>query len=762
MKEIVTIIFALLFLALDLSLIVSVKRLIKAGSKIQGAAAAVCYGIFGVVAVFACGIGSEGMYQSMKKTALFPYIKTNFLSVSNPQVLYFLFYILMINFAVCIAGLLIWWFILLMSKLTCVQNAAIYIKEKMRKRPFTTILGKWLWNLSSAMLVLFFIQIVCGLIAVYVKIPEFSYIRKTQWLYGFFRLTFLISLVMAGVGRALSYDVKWSLEQGAPQESATQKAEKKQASYERLLLGVNLRVASGSDLKMVLPDYLYECFQRRHRVVFLCRGKEEKLHWQMTLTDMLTGRFGEICLIRIGEAMHLKNREDIDILVADADEFLHTNLQQIWPQWFFQVGFVILSDSHRFLADTTQADAFFALWRQMASQDFSQRSSKSSIQYLFLDCTMSAQEKEALVYYAGGDVEDQADWEKEASNEESRELVPWLVVSQAGLYRRLLLLMKAENGVPESWLIRQKKRFGMEHASTEEFLKNVLSAVLPDYPVQNIYDIFSFEEEPAWPHGKWKVRLSDAAAEAILTRRDTEKKLISTRPGMIRLPDIVYEMEDAEPLGSKLKQNNWSMQLCEAKIKRICRGFYFLAETKSLSDYDHMIHEEYEEKSVFRQPDQYETVFLQLTIMCSESSEKKQLAQLLASVCNEVLSTIFPYNKGQITACYRDEDSFLGIVPFIRYSQTTENMYQDAFVIDLIENQSEEGLAAALYKNSSLLFIKCREWLRRAVDDPKSNEAALVDYMMKAQQTQLMLPAASESAGQLAGLAKLLLGLLSE
>ena len=375
---------------------------------------------------------------------------------------------------------------------------------------------------------------------------------------------------------------------------------------------------------------------------------------------------------------------------------------------------------------------------------------------------MSAQEKEALVYYAGGDVEDQADWEKEASNEESRELVPWLVVSQAGLYRRLLLLMQTENGVPESWLIRQKKRFGMEHASTEEFLKNVLSAVLPDYPVQNIYDIFSFEEEPAWPHGKWKVRLSDAAAETILTRRDTEKKIVSTRPGMIRLPDMVYEMEDVAPLGSKLKQNNWRMQLCEAKIKRTCKGVYFLAETRSLSDYDHMIHEEYEEKSVFRQPDQYETVFLQLTIMCSESSEKKQLAQLLASVCNEVLSTIFPYNKGQITSCYRDEDSSLGIVPFVRYGQTKENMYQDAFVIDLIENQSEEGLAAALYKNSGLLFMLCRKWLRRAVDDPKSSEAALVDYIMKIQQTQLMLPAASESAGQLAGLAKLLLGLLSE
>ena len=74
----------------------------------------------------------------------------------------------------------------------------------------------------------------------------------------------------------LAYQTKWRIQ-----------PEKKQASYERLLLGVNLRVASGSDLKMVLPDYLYECFKRRHRVVFLCRGKEEKLHWQMTLTDML-------------------------------------------------------------------------------------------------------------------------------------------------------------------------------------------------------------------------------------------------------------------------------------------------------------------------------------------------------------------------------------------------------------------------------------------------------------------------------------------
>lgn len=33
---------------------------------------------------------------------------------------------------------------------------------------------------------------------------------------------------------------------------------------------------------------------------------------------------------------------------------------------------------------------------------------------------------------------------------------------------------------------------------------HIVKQFLPDYPVQNIYDIFSFEE-PAWPHGNGKL-----------------------------------------------------------------------------------------------------------------------------------------------------------------------------------------------------------------------------------------------------------------
>lgn len=833
-REIVTICFAAILLALDLSLAVSLRRLIKDRSKAQGAMTAIVYAAVGVIAVFVGGMGSETLYQSMRQTKWFSYVKTNFLSSANPQMLYFLLYVLFINFATVLAGLLLWWLIDVLSRQPKIKRAAEQVTNatKTLKVPSLAVLGKWLWNLGSALLVLLFIEIVCGFIGVYLKIPNFSYGRKTQWAYGFFRMPILLSLVSVSFARALSYDAKRALEVRSSSENtagtkakAHKNADQNQdenvgrTAYGRLLRGASMRAPKDCDLTLFLPDYLYECFQRRRRVIVLCSSKDDADAWHTSLKRMLTGRFGEVCLIRIGDSMHLKNREDIDILVADVDEFLWEDLQRIWPLWFSQVGFVILSDTHPFLAHTTQADVFFASWKQSASKALVSKAASSSkkdkmqVQYLFLDCTMTAQEKEALTYYAGSAVVDATmhktlqayktsqeskllqehktsqEQELSAQNQDAsqdqdslqtvseHELVPWMLVSPVGIYRRLLLLMQAENGVPESWLVKQKKRFGMEVATTEDFLKTVLSAVLPKYSVQNLYDSFSFEEEPGWPHGKWRVRLSDAAAEALLTRKNAESTAVATgrRQGMLCLPDLVYKAEGMSALGSAVYQGNKTIQLCQTQIKRTCSGAYFIAAAKNADAYNHMIYEKYEEKSALRKPFEYETVLLKLTIKCGENSERKQLEQMLSAVCNEVLQVVFPYSKGQITACYMEPDHNVqsGIMPRMNTAQETEEIqnaaqenenssYGDTLTIYLIENQNEQGLAAALHQNSSLFLRLCREWLERAINDPTSKEAALVDYLMTEQRKDLMLPAASQSAGQIAGLAKLLAGLLSE
>ena len=121
--------------------------------------------------------------------------------------------------------------------------------------------------------------------------------------------------------------------------------------------------------------------------------RSKKLHWQMTLTGYAYRRLQERCLIRIGKAIHLKNREDIDIMKRQMIRiFLHTNLQQIWLQWFFQVGFIILSDSHRFLADTT-GRCFFALWRQMTSQIFQKKQQIFNSVFVFRLYNESTQKK---------------------------------------------------------------------------------------------------------------------------------------------------------------------------------------------------------------------------------------------------------------------------------------------------------------------------------------------------------------------------------
>ena len=189
MREMVTICIAAILLMLDLSLAVSLRRLIQERSRAQGAATAIVYAVVGAAFVLAGGMGSEAWYQTMRQTTWFSYVKTNFLSNANPQVLSFLLYGLLLNFAIVIAGLLIWWFLDVLGRQPKMKKAIESVKRtalskltekrKAKVAPLT-VLGKWLWNLANAFLVVLFLETVCGFIAVYVKVPNFSDGRRRK------------------------------------------------------------------------------------------------------------------------------------------------------------------------------------------------------------------------------------------------------------------------------------------------------------------------------------------------------------------------------------------------------------------------------------------------------------------------------------------------------------------------------------------------------------------------------------------------------
>lgn len=790
MKEIVTICFSILLLALNLSLLVVTRRSIRTGSKMEGAIATLFFCILGALAVFIGGLGSEGLYQTMQKTAAFSYLKKNFLSSANPQLLYFLLYLLGINLVSVIAGSILW--------LGVKQICKIFSK-KMTKLSVTgaffSVLGKWLWNLSNAFVVLFLLQSILGIVSVYLELPSlgefYSYEGKLAWLHGFFRLPCLLSVIMASASATFRYDAKRSLvvdslaENGAEESKLKENMEKnslshkhlkkrskESAAYKALLQGDSMRVKKEDTLSDFLPDYLYECFRNRRRVLVLCRENEKSV-WHENCNQMLTGRFGEICLMRIGDITNIKNREDIDLLIADRESFYYENLQQIWPFWFSQIGFIIIADTDWFLSNTKQADWFFSLWPHFAKEK------QPLIQYLFLDCTMTDQEKEALDYYVGNSVVDNKNLdsngndpkddqkENEPSFDKSSVLVPWMLVSPAGIYRRLLLSMQSSNGIPESALIKQKKRFGMKMESTEEFLSKVLSTVLPDYPVQNSYEAFLFREEITWPHSKWRVRLSDAVYERLLQTTKLSQNAAIYQTEKTQRPDLVYELEGMSSLSSTIYQENKTLKLYQTQATCTCNGIYVIPD-QTLDAYKKILYKQYEKKEINQHTDVHEAVCLKLTIKANESAEKKILEQLLCAICNEVLETVFPYNIGQITACYQieAERDKKGMVPKMIEQEKTnsDSVTSDSamLTIYLIENQSEQGLVTAIYQNSSLFLNLCKEWLDRAITDPSSKEAALVEYLMSEQSDQLMLPAASTSAGQLAGLAKLLKGILGE
>lgn len=747
-KEIVTLCFCLLLLFLNLSLLLSMKRLIRAAGAGRCAVGSVIYTVLGAASVFGGGVGTQKLYQAMLKTKAFLYIKENFLSGKNPQLLYFVLFLLLTNLIFVLGGLFIW---LLTGKIP---------KKTTQKlpAPWAVVLGKWMWNLCSALVVLFAVQAIAGLVAVFFDIPGVSHQRQLQWAYGFWSLPAVLWFPFATAASALSYDPKRALEPVMEQIACTKKTEEENCEQDiaaRLSQGNCMRVEASGDLSF-LTDYLYECFQKRRRVIVLCGTKESADAWRETLRSMLTGVFGEICLVRIGKCLHLKNQEDIDILVTDADEFLQSSLQLIDPFWLSQVGFIILTDPHPFLARTGEAaDVFFALWKQ----------NTVPIQYLFLNCTMSAQEKQALEYYAGAkvhDVEKRAPGENERDRivPESCELVPWLLASPAGVYRRLLLLMGQENGISEGALSKQKQRFGMESMTTEEFLKTILHTVLPDYPVQNIYDTFSFQEELQFPKGKWRIRLSDACAQELLRKDEAMSGIFVRRSGMSCYPDLIYTLEGASPLGSVIYQDEAAVQLYQAKIRQSCPGMFFVGEAKKREDYGRIAYEKYEQKQASVQSSAYEAVLLKLTVRCKDSTEKKALARMFAAVCNEVLEKVFPYNAGQITACCMEhgDSGKASIVPRMQ----SDFVWKDGLSVYLIENQNEHGLAAILHQNIRHFLHMCRAWLETAVNNPQSKEAAVMEYLMKQDRNEGIFLTDLENADQLAGPVRLLLGLLSE
>lgn len=238
-------------------------------------------------------------------------------------------------------------------------------------------------------------------------------------------------------------------------------------------------------------------------------------------------------------------------------------------------------------------------------------------------------------------------------------------------------------------------------------------------------------------------------------------------------PDLIYTLEGASPLGSVIYQDEAAVQLYQAKVIRNRPGMFFVGEAKKQEDYGCIAYEKYEQKQVSGQSSAYEAVFLKLTIRYKDSTEKKALARMFAAVCNEVLEKIFPYNRGQITACCMEhgDSKKARIIPRVQSedkdpensaSPNSDFASRDGLSVYLIENQKEHGLAAILHQNIRHFLHMCRVWLEQAVNDPQSKEAAVMEYLMKQDRNEGIFLTQMENADQLAGPVRLLLGLLSE
>lgn len=743
MKDGLTLLAAAACLLCGVSFLRAVRKLAKQSSM------ACCRRALALLAVLAAaglvmGIGpwAADWYGRLMETKALLFLRENLFSERNYEVQYLVFYLLGVNLLWLAAGLVLWY------------GSGLLKWSFWKERPLSAweaVLGRWLWNLSDGLMLLLAAEALAGTAALFVRLPFLQGKTGAQTVSGWFLWPALLWMVTAAAAGSFTYRPQHALETEEVKKPQKRNREAEKELLCRLAEGACIRVEQGA-ADDFLADYLYECFQKRRRVLVLCENGKVRW-WQQHLETLLACQYDRTCLIRIGEYAHIRNRQDVDILVTDINEPGLMELERIDPFWFHQTGTILIADTHRLMARTgRQADVFFSMWLGR----------RIPMQFLFFNCSLTEQEREALEYYAGRSVEDVCLCADRQSQDMQAELVPWRLVSPRAMFRRLLLVLQQEGGVSEKWLNRQKKRFGMEELQTEEFLRTAVESVCPNDQIQNIYDAFLFQEEPGQLSGSWRVRLTDAG---ILEQIRGEDSLCADS---YRYPDCLYQLQQLSPLGSSISQGARMTQLYQTQLQISCRGVFHLPETGKASDFDSVSYEKWKEERELL-PGGCETVVLQLGISCRESGERRLLEELLGAVCNEVLGELFPWNKGELAACCsrnEKEQKERSPVPGVQLpdGQPERRDAEDhVLCLWLVERNGEHGLTALLHQNSGRLIQACRRWLERADEEPTSREAALMNYMIRERQSQLLLPMTSEEgAGQLLSPVRLLKNLLCQ
>ncbi len=596
----------------------------------------------------------------------------------------------------------------------CYENRA----EGPVLHPWAAVLGKWIRNLSDAILVLMGSQAILGIVSVYIRIDWLLGEQGMAVFSGWYLVPSVLWLTAIQLGGFLEYCPGERQDRQRIQKEDCDETQKK--LFEAVSSGASAAVIKTVRSDEWLSAYLYESFQRRRRIAVVCHTKEQEKQWRSRLEENLSKQYDRICLIRFGSIVDMQNQQDTDILLITLQELISLELDRIFPFWYQQVQAIILSDTHGILSYVGQeTDVFFSLWKRK----------KEPVQYLFLDCAGNAQEKQALEYFAEQTVQIYGEFLPRPN-----ELLPWEVDSQKAKMRRMLLEMQQEQGVSEEWIAHRQVQFGMAELRTEAFLKHVLNIVFEGHQVQNLYDSFLFMEETGCIQSNWRIRLTDPGLISRLNERDrAECSEPEAAVGMSDVPvvcmkDQVYRLQDMAVLALGMEQEKKRLLLYQAFMTCETQGIFTWPEIGGIPDFSR---ESYYEKRMGEQKP-YEVTVLRMMLSMKEATEETEvLSALFSLVCNQVFSVVFPYHKDAICtgSAMKNEGRsiFCRILPEEEFEPPSH-----CVTVDLIETQPfEQGLTAVIRRNSKDFFDTCTEWLERAKEDPLSKEASILAYAQK-------------------------------